>query len=120
MALPKPLPPGVDFVDFCAQIIVAVAGYAACVKPNAAFFEALGDEGYGVLADRFERHGVPPERAAILAVGAVGALDQATLDGIKQAIATRIEAAIKFSEQSPRPEPSEVATDVYTSWPGAR
>ena len=49
-----------------------------------------------------------------------GSLDQATMDRIKQDIAARVEEAIRFAEQSPLPEPKEVATDVYTSWPGSR
>ena len=48
------------------------------------------------------------------------ALDQASMDGIKQDITAAVEAAIHFAEQSPRPDASEVATDVYTSWPEGR
>jgi orotidine 5'-phosphate decarboxylase subfamily 2 len=35
---------------FCKTIIDATLPYAACYKPNAAFFEALGDNGTATLA----------------------------------------------------------------------
>lgn len=33
------------------------------------------DEGYGMVIDLFEHHGVPPERSALMAVHALGSLD---------------------------------------------
>ena len=39
------------FVEFCAGIIQAVSGYAVAVKPQAAFFEALGPPGYQAMWD---------------------------------------------------------------------
>lgn len=36
--------------SFCKTIIDATAAYAACYKPNAAFFEALGDSGMATLS----------------------------------------------------------------------
>jgi len=35
--------------EFCLRIVMATAPYAAAFKPNAAFFEALGPEGWTVL-----------------------------------------------------------------------
>jgi orotidine-5'-phosphate decarboxylase len=37
--------------DFCCAIIDAVAAHAVCVKPQAAFFEAIGPDGCGALWD---------------------------------------------------------------------
>jgi orotidine 5'-phosphate decarboxylase subfamily 2 len=34
---------------FCQRLVTATLPYAACYKPNAAFFEALGDGGAAVL-----------------------------------------------------------------------
>ena len=36
-------------LEFCLGIVTATAPYAAAFKPNAAFFEALGPEGWTVL-----------------------------------------------------------------------
>jgi len=38
------------FVEFCTEIIAAVADAAACVKPQAAFFEQYGAAGWEALA----------------------------------------------------------------------
>ncbi len=46
---PDRLPHGTAVYEFCRRIVEAVAPWAACVKPNAAFFEALGPEGLDVL-----------------------------------------------------------------------
>ncbi len=51
---PEKYPAGLeaaDTLDFIQGIIDATADVACCYKPNAAFFEALGPEGHGVLAD---------------------------------------------------------------------
>ncbi len=40
---------------FCAEIVEATADYAAAFKPNLAFFEAIGTEGWHVLAQVLER-----------------------------------------------------------------
>jgi len=37
--------------EFCARLIRATAPYAAAFKPNAAFFEVLGPEGWAALKD---------------------------------------------------------------------
>jgi uridine monophosphate synthetase len=50
--------------DFCFRLIEATADLACAFKPNAAFFEALGDEGYGVLRQVIAR--VPPGIPVIL------------------------------------------------------
>lgn len=39
------------FRQFCLEVIDAIAGLVPAVKPNAAFFEALGPEGMEVLRD---------------------------------------------------------------------
>jgi orotidine-5'-phosphate decarboxylase len=39
------------FAEFCAGVIEAVAGTAACVKPQAAFFEQYGAPGWRALAE---------------------------------------------------------------------
>jgi orotidine-5'-phosphate decarboxylase len=38
-------------VDFCQEIIKATSGVAAAYKPNIAFFEAFGADGWNMLAD---------------------------------------------------------------------
>lgn len=43
------LPPGVDVVDFCKEIVRATVKVAAVYKPNIAFFEALGLNGMSLL-----------------------------------------------------------------------
>lgn len=43
------LPAGVDVETFCRGLLDAVRPYCACVKPNAAFFEALGPRGLASL-----------------------------------------------------------------------
>lgn len=45
------MPKGVDAVEFCCGIVDAVADVAVAVKPQTAFFEALGADGWaGLLA----------------------------------------------------------------------
>jgi orotidine-5'-phosphate decarboxylase len=39
------------FAEFCAGVVEAVAGTAACVKPQAAFFEQYGAPGWRALID---------------------------------------------------------------------
>lgn len=48
---PELMPPGVGVVEFCRGIVDAVAGKAVAVKPQAAFFEALGPNGWAALAE---------------------------------------------------------------------
>ncbi|MBV8257947.1 MAG: orotidine-5'-phosphate decarboxylase [Actinobacteria bacterium] len=48
---PALMPRGVEVVEFCRGIVDAVAGLAAAVKPQAAFFEALGPDGWAALAE---------------------------------------------------------------------
>lgn len=45
------MPEGVGVVEFCRGIVDAVAGIAVAVKPQAAFFEAQGPEGWAALAE---------------------------------------------------------------------
>jgi orotidine-5'-phosphate decarboxylase len=48
---PALMPEGLGVVEFCRGIVDAVAGIAVAVKPQAAFFEALGAEGWAALAE---------------------------------------------------------------------
>jgi orotidine-5'-phosphate decarboxylase len=48
---PALMPGGVGIVEFCHGIVDAVAGVAVAVKPQAAFFEARGAEGWAALAE---------------------------------------------------------------------
>jgi len=43
------------FAEFCAGVIEAVAGTAACVKPQAAFFEQYGAAGWRALTETVAR-----------------------------------------------------------------
>ncbi|HJM89285.1 MAG TPA: orotidine-5'-phosphate decarboxylase [Dehalococcoidia bacterium] len=43
---PDQIPEGVDTVDFLKQIIAATSDLVCCYKPNVAFFEALGLDGF--------------------------------------------------------------------------
>jgi orotidine-5'-phosphate decarboxylase len=50
------------FVEFCTGIIAAVASTAACVKPQAAFFEQYGAAGWealGAVIESAHEHGLP-------------------------------------------------------------
>jgi orotidine-5'-phosphate decarboxylase len=50
------------FAEFCAGVIEAVAGTAACVKPQAAFFEQYGAAGWRALTETVacaRAHGLP-------------------------------------------------------------
>ena len=46
---PARMPEGVGAVEFCRGIVDAVAGSAVAVKPQLAFFEALGAEGWAAF-----------------------------------------------------------------------
>ena len=41
----------VEIFDFCLSVIAETAPFAAAFKPNIAYFESLGTEGYGMLED---------------------------------------------------------------------
>ena len=45
------MPEGLGVVEFCRGIVDAVAGIAVAVKPQAAFFEAQGAEGWAALTE---------------------------------------------------------------------
>ena len=45
------MPEGIGVAEFCRGIVDAVAGVAVAVKPQSAFFEALGRDGWTVLAE---------------------------------------------------------------------
>ncbi|HET6398198.1 MAG TPA: orotidine-5'-phosphate decarboxylase [Candidatus Thermoplasmatota archaeon] len=53
-----------DTLEYCLGIVEACAPHACAVKPNAAFFEALGDVGQEALADLVAR--MPPGLPVIL------------------------------------------------------
>ncbi|MCH8030995.1 MAG: orotidine-5'-phosphate decarboxylase [Bacteroidetes bacterium] len=55
---------GVAVREFCTSIVEATAPYACAFKPNLAFFEALGADGWQVLADVIEA--IPDDRLIIL------------------------------------------------------
>jgi orotidine-5'-phosphate decarboxylase len=48
---PALMPEGLGVTEFCRGIVDAVAGVAVAVKPQAAFFEAQGAEGWAGLTD---------------------------------------------------------------------
>ncbi|HKN64180.1 MAG TPA: orotidine-5'-phosphate decarboxylase [Gaiellaceae bacterium] len=48
---PALMPEGVGVVEFCRGIVDAVAGTAVAVKPQAAFFEAQGADGWAALVE---------------------------------------------------------------------
>ena len=52
---------------FCKTLVEATLPYAACYKPNAAFFEALGDGGVAVLR-RVVQDVIPDEVPVLLDV----------------------------------------------------
>jgi orotidine-5'-phosphate decarboxylase len=59
---PERLPKGLDIRGFCREVVEATAEFAACYKPNVAFFERQGPRGMadlaGVLAD-IRARGIP-------------------------------------------------------------
>ena len=48
---PALMPEGLGVVEFCCGIVDAVAEHAVAVKPQAAFFEALGADGWAALIE---------------------------------------------------------------------
>jgi orotidine-5'-phosphate decarboxylase len=48
---PALMPEGIGVAEFCRGIVDAVAGIAVAVKPQAAFFEAQGKEGWAELTE---------------------------------------------------------------------
>jgi orotidine-5'-phosphate decarboxylase len=48
---PELMPAGVELMEFCRGIVDAVAPVAAVVKPQTAFFEAQGADGWAALCD---------------------------------------------------------------------
>jgi len=48
---PALMPEGLGVVEFCRGIVDAVGDFAVAVKPQAAFFEAQGREGWAALVD---------------------------------------------------------------------
>lgn len=53
-----------DLASWNRAVIAATAGLAACYKPNLAYYEALGREGYDLLAETLAA--IPPEIPVIL------------------------------------------------------
>lgn len=69
--IPTSLDPAADaaarVVEFNRAIVEATAGLGAAYKPNAAFFEALGEDGFRALAGTIEAiRAAAPEAAVIL------------------------------------------------------
>ena len=48
---PALMPEGLGVVEFCCGIVDVVAEHAVAVKPQAAFFEALGSDGWAALIE---------------------------------------------------------------------
>ena len=48
------MPEGCSALEFCREVVDATAEFAACFKPNMAFFERLGPEGLAGLAGLIE------------------------------------------------------------------
>ena len=46
-----PVPTAASALDFCLTLVKQTAPYAAAFKPNAAFFEVFGAEGWTALKD---------------------------------------------------------------------
>lgn len=61
---PRPERLSEPVADFCKRIIDATAEHAAAFKPNSAFFEALGLDGYRILREVIDH--VPEERILLL------------------------------------------------------
>jgi uridine monophosphate synthetase len=66
-----PSPTAASALDFCLRLVKATVPYAAAYKPNAAFFEVLGPEGWTVLkqlvdAIRAESHRIGSKIPVIL------------------------------------------------------
>jgi len=49
--VPSLMPAGVEVVEFCRGIVDSVAGIAVAVKPQAAFFEVRGPQGWSEFAE---------------------------------------------------------------------
>src|SRR3990172_13181724 len=49
-----PEPTAASALDFCLRLVKATAPYAAAFKPNAAFFEFFGPEGWAALKQVIE------------------------------------------------------------------
>jgi orotidine-5'-phosphate decarboxylase len=58
--------PGERVIEFNRAIVAATADLAAAYKPNAAFYEALGDEGFRALAGTIEEIRVEAPGAAVI------------------------------------------------------
>ena len=59
--------PAARVIEFNRRIVEATAGIAAAYKPNAAFYEALGEDGFRTLAGTVEAiRAAAPEAAVIL------------------------------------------------------
>ena len=58
--LPSPTPAAA--LEFCLRLVTATAPYAAAFKPNAAFFEVFGSEGWAALKQVIEAIGEESQR----------------------------------------------------------
>jgi orotidine 5'-phosphate decarboxylase subfamily 2 len=79
-----PSPSAAAVRDFCLRIVRAAAPYAAAFKPNAAFFELAGPEGWKVLKEVIEAVQEQSER--------LGSLIPVILDAKRSDIASTAEA----------------------------
>ena len=78
--------------DFCLKVIKATAAYAAAFKPNAAFFELYGPEGWAALKDVIEAVQAESYR--------MGSMIPVILDAKRGDIASTAEAYAKSAFES--------------------
>jgi orotidine 5'-phosphate decarboxylase subfamily 2 len=85
-------PTAASALDFCLRIIKQTAPYAAAFKPNAAFFEFLGPEGWTVLKQVIEAIDAESRR--------LGSMIPVILDAKRGDIASTAEAYAKSTFES--------------------
>jgi uridine monophosphate synthetase len=82
-----PVPTAASALDFCLNLVKQTAPYAAAFKPNAAFFEVFGPEGWTVLKQVIEAIDAESKR--------LGSLIPVVLDAKRGDIASTAEAYAK-------------------------
>jgi len=84
---PLPVPTAASALDFCLNLVRATAPYAAAFKPNAAFFEVFGPEGWTALKQVIEAIQAESQR--------IGSMIPVILDAKRGDIASTAEAYAK-------------------------
>jgi uridine monophosphate synthetase len=87
-----PVPTAAAALDFCLNLVKATAPYAAAFKPNAAFFEVLGPDGWAALKDVIAAVQEESER--------LGSMIPVILDAKRSDIASTAEAYAKSAFES--------------------